>query len=176
MNTKSISDIDINEFWNNTEYAKSSYISEALDNDLLALIESQLRYKLPNSYVEFMKKQNGGIPFYTDHKTTEETSWAYDHIAIHGIFGIGNKKSYSLCGEKGSKFWIEHWGYPNIGVYFADCPSAGHDMLCLDYRNCIEGKEPKVVHVDQEFDYKITHVADSFEQFILGLEDFSVNE
>ena len=30
--------------------------------------------------------------------------------------------------------------------------------------------EPRVVHVDQKFDYKITFVADSFERFIRGLE------
>jgi hypothetical protein len=66
---------------------------------------------------------------------------------------------------------IEEWGYPPIGIYFADCPSAGHDMICLDYRECgIEG-EPQVVHVDQEFDYKITFVAPNFESFVRGLEN-----
>lgn len=78
---------------------------------------------------------------------------------------------YSLCGENGSQFWIDEWGYPSIGVYFADCPSAGHDMVCLDYRACGPQGEPSVVHVDQECDYKITFVAPTFEAFIRGLED-----
>jgi hypothetical protein len=44
-------------------------------------------------------------------------------------------------------------------------------MLCLDFRDCGPDGEPKVVHVDQECDYEITPVADTFEAFIRGLED-----
>ena len=91
-----------------------------------------------------------------------------DHIAITGIFSIGSEKPCSLCGEVGSKFWIDEWRYPAIGVYFADCPSAGHDMVCLDYRACGSTGEPLVVHIDQEWDYKIVFVAESFEAFIRG--------
>ena len=44
-------------------------------------------------------------------------------------------------------------------------------MIFLDYRECGPKGEPKVVHVDQEHDYKITHLADTFEEFICGLKD-----
>jgi hypothetical protein len=64
---------------------------------------------------------------------------------------------------------IDEWGYPPIGIYFADCPSGGHDMLCLDYSQCGPEGEPRVVHVDQEREYKLTALADSFAQFIWGL-------
>jgi SMI1-KNR4 cell-wall len=164
-------DFDISDFWEVSEDANESYIDETLTNDMVREIELRLGYRLPKSYVEFSRHQNGGIPKNTNHRTTSSTSWADDHIAITGIYSIGNKKTCSLGGSTGSQFMIEEWGYPNIGIYFADCPSAGHDMLCLDYRECgIEG-EPKVVHVDQEFDYRITFVAPNFESFIRGLEN-----
>jgi hypothetical protein len=56
------------------------------------------------------------------------------------------------------------------GTRFADCPSAGHDMVCFDYRACGPHGEPQVVHVDQEFNCKITFVAPNFEAFVRGLE------
>lgn len=42
-------------------------------------------------------------------------------------------------------------------------------MIFFDYRECGPQGEPKVVHVDQEMDYKITFLADNFEEFIRGL-------
>jgi hypothetical protein len=43
-------------------------------------------------------------------------------------------------------------------------------MLCLDYRACGPKGEPRVVHIDQELEYKVTHVADNFESFLRDLE------
>ncbi len=163
-------DFDISDFWDQSEYGDEEYVDDPLTDEKVALVERTLGYTLPKSYIELMKHQNGGIPKKTNHRTKEATSWAEDHIATSGIYSIGNTKANSLCGESGSQFSIDEWGYPPIGVYFADCPSAGHDMICLDYRACGSTGEPQVVHVDQEFDYQITFVAESFEAFIRGLE------
>jgi SMI1/KNR4 family protein SUKH-1 len=163
-------DFDLNTFWEQSEYADREYVDTALTPEKVALVERTLGYKLPATYLTLMTSQNGGIPARTNHRTKERTSWAEDHVAITGISGVGDGKRYSLCGEIGSQFWIDKWGYPPIGVYFADCPSAGHDMLCLDYRACGPHGEPIVVHVDQEYGYKITFVAPTFEAFIRGLE------
>ncbi|EDY19191.1 conserved hypothetical protein [Chthoniobacter flavus Ellin428] len=170
---KIFSDFDFSGFWKPSDYALKEYVGAPITDEAVAAVERALGYKLPASYVEFMGYQNGGIPFRTNHRTNERTTWAADHIAISGLYSVGGEKACSLLGEFGSQFWIEEWGYPPIGIYFADCPSAGHDMVCLDYRACGPAGEPQIVHVDQEWDYHIVRVAENFESFIRGLEDDS---
>lgn len=161
--------INFDDFWQESEYAYKEYVSEPFKKELINEIEKELGYKLPASYIYLMKKQNGGIPKRYCCPTNTSTSWSDNHIQINGILGIGNTKYNSLCGNFGSKFWIEHWEYPDIGIAICDCPSAGHDMVFLDYRECGPNGEPKVVHIDQEFDYKITLLAQNFEEFITKL-------
>ncbi|MFC7677452.1 SMI1/KNR4 family protein [Paenibacillus sp. GCM10028914] len=173
------SDMSLTDFWEDSEYSRESYQSEPPTDDLIDSIEKELGYKLPSSYIHLMKQQNGGVPKNTCFPTEEPTSWSEDHIAITGIMGIGREKSYSLCGEFGSPFMIEEWGYPDIGVVICDCPSAGHDVVMLDYRACGKDGEPEVIHVDQEGDYEITFLADNFEEFIKGLvseEEYDTSE
>ncbi len=165
---------DFTSFWDDNWYARKEYVSDPPSDELIASVEEELGYKLPASYIWLMKRHNGGIPVNTCYPTDTPTTWAEDHVAIAGIFGIGREKLYSLCGELGSQFMIDEWEYPAIGVAICDCPSAGHDMIFLDYRACGPQGEPAVVHVDQENDYKITHLADSFEEFIRGLEHESL--
>ena len=165
---------DLTGFWDDSMYALKEYVSDPPSDELIASVEEELGYKLPAAYIWLMKQHNGGIPMNTCYPCDEPTCWADDHVAITGIFGIGREKNCSLCGEMGSQFMIDEWEYPAIGVAICDCPSAGHDMIFLDYRACGPQGEPAVVHVDQENDYKITHLADSFEEFIRGLEHESL--
>lgn len=86
-----------------------------------------------------MKEHNGGLLKRNACPCDTPTSWAPDHVGGNGIFGIGKNKSNSLCGTSGSEFWIEEWKYPDIGIAICDCPSGGHDMIFLDYREfCIK--------------------------------------
>lgn len=161
---------DLKKFWKESEYAEKEYVCEPVTEQLIEEIESELGYKLPLSYIELMKTQNGGSPNNTAVPCNEPTLWADDHVAITSIFGISKNKKWSLCGELGSQFMIDEWEYPEIGVYICDCPYAGHDMVALDYRKCGNNGEPEVVHVDQECDYKITFLASNFESFIKSLK------
>ncbi len=163
-------DFDASKFWEDSQYAAEHYVEESPSDATIANVESQLGYKLPNSFVELARTQNGGCPNNTSCRTNTPTSWAADHVAITGIYAIGKSAHYSLCGSMNTRFWVEEWGYPPIGIYFADCPSAGHDMIALDYRECGNDGEPCVVHVDQACGYKITKLADTFEEFIRKLE------
>ena len=158
--------IDFKEFWNDCEYSEENYHSADFTEELLHDIETELGYKLPKAYIELMKTHYGGMVNFDCCPCDSPTSWAEDHICISGIMGIGREKEYSLCGELGSQFMIDEWEYPAIGVAICDCPSAGHDMVFLDYRECGKDGEPCVVHVDQELDYKITKLANTFEEFI----------
>lgn len=166
-------DFDLSSFWESSDYASRKYVEPPCTPESVAAVEAELGFKLPAAYVALAAFQNGGIPRHCAHRTSSPTSWAADHVAISGILSIGSTKLSSLCGQLGSRFHIEEWGYPEIGVYFANCPSAGHDMLCLDYRACGSQGEPTVVHVDQERDYAVTVVAPDFETFIRGLQDSS---
>jgi hypothetical protein len=73
------------------------------------------------------------------------------------------------CGDAGSRFWIDIWGYPDLGVYFADCPSAGHDMIAMDYSESGPSGDPRIVHVDQDWGFAVTVLAESFAEFARGL-------
>lgn len=161
--------VDLATFWEESEYARETYVSEPFSDDLLNSIQAELGYRLPRSYVALMRRQNGGKPRNTCCPTPRPTTWASDHVAIEGIMGIGRDKRCSLCGAAGSRLWVDEWGYPAIGVYFADCPSAGHDMVALDYSECGPAGEPRVVHIDQEVDYRMTVIAPDFAAFVQSL-------
>lgn len=134
-------------------------------------IELELGYRLPDAYVDLARSHNGGLLRLNAHPSPAPTSWAPDHVAVTGIFAIGRTARSSLCGDFGQRLWLEEWRYPRIGVYFADTPSAGHDMIALDYRACGPLGEPAVVHVDQELGYAITPLAVSVDAFLAGLID-----
>ncbi len=162
-------DFDTTTFWADVEYSFENYVEAPPTVESIAMVEKELGYKLPASYIELMRTQNGGLVNKTCFPTEVPTSYADDHIGISGLFGIGNSKTYSLCGSLGSKFMIEEWGYPDIGVCICDTPSAGHDLVMLDYSECGPAGEPRVVHIDQEMDFETTLLALTFEAFIRGL-------
>ncbi len=161
---------DFSNFWRNSEYALKNYVEEYPSPDLISSVEQDLGYKLPASYVDFMKLHNGGIPEKCCFTKTDSDG-SGDDYTIFGFLGIGRSKDCSLCGEHGSMFMMEEWGYPNTGVYICDCPSAGHDMVMLDYSECGNSGEPRVVLVEQEFSYRKTLLAENFELFVLGLHE-----
>ena len=137
-------------------------IGEPPSDELIVEIEKELDYKLPASYIWLMKQHNGGLIKKTDFLVTISNSWKI-------VWVTKFIKINSICDE--NQFMKNDWGYPDIGVAICDTPSAGHEMIFLDYRECGRQGEPKVVHIDQELDYEITLLADNFEDFIRGLVD-----
>ncbi|MFD2614153.1 SMI1/KNR4 family protein [Paenibacillus gansuensis] len=164
-----------NQFWDDSDYYT---ISNPVSDETINEAEKELGYKLPSTYIELIRSKNGGTPINTCFRTTKATSWAEDHIAITAIHGIGEPSGIDSK-EYGSKFMIEDWGYPDIGIVICSCPSAGHDAVMLDYSECGKNGEPKVIHVDVESlnGPKITFLAKDFESFISNLvneNEFSI--
>lgn len=145
MDLKFFKDFDLTNFWSECSYSSRDYIEGTIDDETVGSIENELGYKLPDSYIELMKTQNGGLVNRPCYPTDATDSWAEDHVAINGFMGVGKEKKYSLCGEMGSKFLIEKADYPASGIYIADCPSSGHQMILLDYSKCGKDGEPEVV-------------------------------
>ena len=154
-------DFDFTDFWND-DAENMDLIGEPPSDELIVEIEKELDYKLPASYIWLMKQHNGGLIKKTDFLVTISNSWKI-------VWVTKFIKINSICDE--NQFMKNDWGYPDIGVAICDTPSAGHEMIFLDYRECGRQGEPKVVHIDQELDYEITLLADNFEDFTRGLVD-----
>jgi hypothetical protein len=151
-----------------TVFDKSEPFEAPLTDELLRTVEAEVGRRLPAAYIALARGHNGGYFARGAHAAPTRTTWADDHVGVVSLAAIGRTAGFSLCGELGSAFWVAEWGYPDIGIYIADCPSAGHDMIALDYRS---PGEPPVVHVDQEWGYQITVLAPDFETFVTGLTD-----
>lgn len=167
---------DVAGLWDESAYYDENYTEPAPTDDQIAEIEAELGVRLSAAYIELAQQHRNGGGLQRDAcPSPQPTSWAEDHVGLTGIFAIGRTVSNSLLGRAGQSLWIEEWGYPALGVYFADCPSAGHDMIALDYRTCGPQGEPTVVHVDQESDYAVTELAPTFGDFVrmlVGEEEY----
>ena len=120
-------------------------------------VETYLGIQLPQSYLTFLKKQNGGIP----KKCHCYVPRLKDYITISRFFGLQELADHILTDE---------WGYPDIGAAIAICPSGGHELVFLDYTKC-KNEEPCVSFVNQEKNYRITVLANTFEEFLNKLTD-----
>lgn len=166
---------DLDDVWADHPYYEEHWTQPPPAEETITEVEKRLGYRLPAAYIELCRHRNGGGLQRDCFPTMEATSWAEDHVAITAYSAIGPDTANSLCGSCGSQFMIEEWGYPPIGIVFGQCPSAGHDVIMLDYCECGPEGEPRVVHVDQEFDYARTLLVPDFASFIKGLvpaEDF----
>lgn len=115
--------------------------------------EKSIGWKLPKSYIELLKIQNGGMINYNEF----EESW------LSVIYGISS--NYNGLTDMYDN-WINEWEYPNIGIPFGETQSAGHDMYFMDFRTVDENGEPRIVLIDNESDNDVTVVANNFQEFL----------
>jgi hypothetical protein len=154
-------------FWDDTD---GDHTGPPLTSEAVRAAESALGYKLPESYLQLLRVRNGGYPRRRCYPTEVRTSWADDHVRIVTLFGVGFERG--IDGEYESRYMIQEWGYPDVGIVIADTPSAGHDAVMLDYSECGPRGEPRVIHVETECDEPVvTILAPNFESFMRGLVD-----
>lgn len=155
--------------WDDCDYSLEEYVGEAPSQADFERVEQALGYRLPDTYKALMKMHNGGLLAKNTFENPLQRDWTPSTCSVESIFGVDAEKSYSLCGNMGSKFWITEWGYPDIGIAICDTSSGGHNMIFLDYSDCGPQGEPCVVEIDQESDYEITYLANNFKEFLCGL-------
>ena len=139
------------------------YVGPELTDDLVRAAEQALGCKLPTSYLQLLRAQNGGLP--------RRRCVAVDqgYVEITGLYGVGGW--YGIDNpERGSKYMIREWGYPETAVVIAPTPSGGHDAVMLDYSKGGSQGEPRVIHVETEGgEPDVTVLAPDFASFVEAL-------
>ncbi len=164
-----LNEMDIFGLWDTDPEALRIGQGPSCTDEMIRVAEQELGYKLPESYIWLVKQQNGGYLKRNNFLLDYELSGVGNRVMMPMLYGVGHEKTITINSMLGTQCLIEDWGYPNIGVGIGVGFFGAHEAFFLDYRECGIQGEPRVVHVDQEFDYRITVLAENFESFIRGL-------
>lgn len=141
----------------------------SLTDEMVARAQETLGRSLPSSYLELMRRCNGGYLRDTCIPTSRPTSWAPDHVSVSTIFGVpavdDNGRFGTGAGILSTQYLISEWGLPNDVVLL---DGDGHAWTALDYRGTGEGEQPSVVWLDVERGDELT-IASSFDELIRSL-------
>lgn len=129
-----------------------------LNEETLQKVQQLLQVKLPDSYIEIMKKRNGFYLTRNYYPTSVPNSWANNSVYVSELRGIGEDS-----GLVNTIYLRKEWGIRSkkLIIISVDSPA----FICLDYRR---RKNPAVIFIDTEENQEIK-LADNFEEFINGL-------
>ena len=127
-------------------------------------VERQLGVKLPTSYVRLLASRNGGYLRYNTFPSPTPTSWAFDHVGIRTIRGIGPGLDADIVDL--SRELQEIWMVGHLIAIDTD----GRRWLALDYRISGPTGDPSVVWIDTE-QWQEVQLAHDFQAFVEGLVD-----
>jgi hypothetical protein len=152
---------------------KDYWAGPPLTEEMVRAAEERLGYRLPETYLRLLRVKNG-VTLRLERSrfpVRRGTPYASDYVGINGILGIGHPRG--IDGERGSRFMIDEWGYPDVGVYFGATPGGGHTALMLDYSACGPRGEPRVIYalageVEGE-ESRVISLAPDFDSFLRGL-------
>ena len=143
------------------------YRLEAITEQWVQTAEEKFNVKLPESYIQLLKEQNGGYITKNAIYTGIPTSSGDDFAVIEYIWGIGKENSiletYKL---------VERFDLPDNIVLFS---GTGEDWFAFDYR--YEKENPPILFLDYEMGL-IMEIAPNFQSFLdsLYVEELEIIE
>ena len=120
-------DFDLSSVWKTNSWADENYKEAPFTPEILAAVEIELGYKLPQSFIELMAVQNGGIFVKNCFPTTQRNSWAKDHVQICEVL-----KKKGVCAAR----WGKNFGWKNGSIRLSACilPTTRQEgMPCLPW-------------------------------------------
>jgi len=138
-------------------------LDDAITDELIQKVESQLKHKLPNKYLELLKTQNGGKLFKRYYYITSPDIRNFE---ITDILGLSNDIEKGIIAK--NNLYADYIDSDNW-IIFGDDVSAGHAHYLFDYSELNENNEPKIIYYDNEIELKFL-LANSFEEFISNLK------
>lgn len=140
-----------------------------LTDEMIVRALEVLGRPLPSSYLDLMRRCNGGYLRDTCVSASRPTSWASDHVSVGSILGIpavDDDGSFgSGAGVLCTSYIISEWGLPTEVVLL---DGDGPTWTALDYRTLGEAEEPSVVWFDVELADELT-IASSFSHLLRRL-------
>jgi hypothetical protein len=135
-----------------------------------------LGYRLPDEYIGLLRRRNGGLLRLNRFRTRDRLNEGV-LFTLPLIFGIGGDAGLDAPIEEIplSKYLIQQWNYPDVGVVFSQF---GHAAYLFDYSGCGPEGEPRVIYVDAEQpdDVQEFSVASNFSELLAGLSEEETNE
>lgn len=147
--------VDLSQLFDNGGERRSRYEFPKVTEEWIERTENAIGYKISPAYRELLTYQNGG-------EIRDDT----DERWLTAIYGIGPKPDSPNSLEDMFDNWKNGWEYPDIGIPFGETNSGGHDMYYMDYRSVDDNGEPRIVHIDNEGEVRISFVANNLVEFI----------
>jgi hypothetical protein len=145
--------------------AHVSYLNPPLTDEMVRDAEKKLKVRLPRSYIDLLRVQNGGY--------VERDIPARGEGAINLLYGIGPHFPTIL-----ERDWREIKGYmkengikvPTKIDFLVPFSGDGHYYYCFDYRRTGKTAEPEISFIDVEV-FNIDYVvAANFTEFLKSLK------
>lgn len=156
-------DLDLKNFWNDSAESKRDWIFPMPTDLELLEIEKRLGCKLPQSYIDLMRKShNGGLLKRNAYIKLSKENEIIELYRIDYIESINKLKS-----ETERKAFPGLASLPDVGIYFGSYIE-GREKFALDY-SANDGSEPHVsviLYSTKDKKYYPKRIADNFQEFI----------